>query len=467
MSGTFNVLQLARLLSAREHTLNGRAEQLSSALENLVVTGQLPAGVRLPSERQLSVTIGMSRTTVGAAFDRLREMAIFVSRQGVGTFVSGASCGAVARGDARLQSFLCSTSHRIDLRSASLEAVPGTAAAIATVNEEDYREVLRTNGYFPQGLPVIRQAVADYYTAQNLRTTADQVLITAGSQQGINLLAQCLIEPGDTIVVEEPTYRGLIESFRSRGARLIGVHSDQNGVDVSCLEDVLRKTRVRLVALLTTVHNPTGSVLPEAKRREVCALCQKYDVTLVDHAAPSDTLIDGERPRPLAAFGEKVVTAGSASKGYWGGFRIGWLRAENPILGNLVAAKGAEDLGTSIPAQLTVARLLPHIEAARRYRRETLGHARDAILKDLQRHIPAWTPMIPRGGASLWLRLPQGQSATGFVELASREGIDLLAGPIFSTRNAMDDHIRLTYALDREIVADAVARLGHIWHSVR
>jgi DNA-binding transcriptional MocR family regulator len=266
-------------------------------------------------------------------------------------------------------------------------------------------------------------------------------------------------------VVEEPTFRGAIEVLRAAGARLVGVPSDARGVDINALTEAVRTHRSSFVLLQSTAHNPTGSVLPDVTRAAVARLSQTYGVTIVDDAAPTDALIDIAPPRPLAGFGGDVLTIGSASKGFWGGLRIGWLRAKEHVVDGLTVIKGAEDLGTSIPAQIVTARLLERIAEARAYRRSTLGAARALTLSTLDELLPDWRPMRPAGGASLWVELPRSAAATTFAERAGRAGVDVLPGPTFSCRDGLDNWLRVGYAAPLDVLEKGLHRLAEVWHT--
>ena len=377
----FSAARFARVLDRWSDGPGPVSTRLLVAIRDHIRSGQLPAGARLPSERQVASALGVARTTVTHAFDTLRTEGLLVSRTGVGTFVSAAGRHVTARGDDRLGSFVHQQGNaRIDLRSAALTAIPLVGDVLAGQCAEDFSETLGTHGYVPAGLPILRSAVADYYDKLGLATLPEQVLVTSGAQQALRLVAQAMIEPGDTVLLEEPTYRGAIEVMRSAGARLLGIPSDSRGIDLAALTDVTQRHRPKFILLQSTVHNPTGSVLPEAGRTGVAELAARLGITIVDHLAGMDALIDGAMPRPLAAYGCDVITIGSASKAFWGGLRVGWIRASSDSVGHFTAVKSAEDLGTSIPAQIVTAKLLYRIQDAREYRRQTLGAARALML---------------------------------------------------------------------------------------
>ncbi|MQA77425.1 MAG: aminotransferase class I/II-fold pyridoxal phosphate-dependent enzyme, partial [Streptosporangiales bacterium] len=275
-----------------------------------------------------------------------------------------------------------------------------------------------------------------------------------------------LLRPGDTVVIEEPSFRGAIEILRTAGAQLVGVPSGDHGVAVDALEVAVRRHRPAFVLLQSTVNNPTGAVLPNQARTAVARMSTDLGFTVVDDAATADVLVDGPMPRPLAAHGGRIVTIGSASKGFWGGLRVGWLRADRSTVDRLTVVKGAEDLGTSIPAQLVTARLLGRADEARAARRAALGAARATVLDTLAAELPDWRPRVPAGGGSMWVELPEGWSATAFAERAGRAGVDVLAGPTFSCHDALDEWLRIGYAVPFEVLHAGLVRLVSCWNAL-
>ncbi|MCY6381895.1 PLP-dependent aminotransferase family protein [Hoeflea prorocentri] len=466
MGELVNTHRLTRLLGSWEDSDGTLSNNLASGLRLLIENGQLPAGCRLPSERQLAATMGLARTTVGAAFDELRDDGSLNSRAGIGTFVSSAGRTAGARGDARLQSFLeRRIMGRVDLRSAAGQALPMVAEELGRLSAADFEPLLGNHGYYPKGLPALREAIAQYYVADGLATSAREVMVTAGAQQAVHIITRSLIEAGDVIVVEEPTYRGGIESLRAAGARLVSVKSGDEGLDVGFFADALERHRPKMALILSTVHNPTGSCLENDKRLEIASLAGEYNVTIIDDASTADTLCRDNRPLPIAGFCSNTITIGSASKLFWGGLRIGWIRAQADVLSSLVAAKSAEDLGTSIPSQIATERLLRRVPEARCLRRALLEDRLTEVLARLAYLLPDWHVHPNQGGASLWIQLPKGRSALAFAEQARRAGVDLLAGPTFSISNECDNHLRLAISAPREKLETGLQRLAHVWNS--
>lgn len=436
--------------------------RLALALRQLVRAGSLPAGARLPSERALAATLFVSRNTVSAAFDTLRGEAVFTSRRGDGTYVSAARRFALARGDDRLHSFVAPSDSLVDLRSAAMPGLAMVADEADRARGDAIRPLLHSHGYLPAGLDALRAEVAAYYSRQGLPTTDDQVLISSGAQQALRLAVASMLEPGATVLIEEPSFRGAIEILRGAGAHLVPVPSGSDGVDVAALTRAVKAHRPALVVIQSTVHNPTGSVLEDDARKAVATVAETYGVPVVDDVSPADTLVDRAQPVPVAAYGGPVITIGSASKAFWGGLRVGWLRADPATVRTLASLKGGEDLGTSLLAQTVVAGLLPRIDEARAARAETLKPARNTVLAALDDLLPEWEAQVPAGGASLWVRLPGG-SASAFTQRAERAGVTLLPGPTFSCVDGLDDHLRIGFARPIDEVVAGIRRLAALW----
>ena len=466
MSSRIGSNQLVRLLGAWAVGDGALHYQLGVALRNLVRSGSLPGGARLPSERTLASTLDTSRTTVALAFEALRSDGLFMSRRGDGTYVSTAGQHGRQRGDDRLSTFVDAPgprSDRIDLRSAALPGLELVAEEFDRMDLTMLRAQVRLHGYQPSGLFELRQAVADYYGALGLATSVEQVLITSGAQQALRLMATSLLEPGATVLIEEPSFRGAIEVLRRVGARLVPVPSGPCGIDVEVLATALRRHRVALVVLQSTVHNPTGSVLPEQGRAAVASLAAAAGVPVLDDIAPCDTQFDGPTPRPLASHGGPIFTLGSTSKAFWGGLRVGWVRADLGTVTPLTLLKSGEDLGTSLLAQVVATHLLPRIGEARTARANALITAKSALLEVLASALPDWEPQVPSGGASMWVRLPFG-SATAFAQHSDRCGVAVLPGPTFSSVDGLDDHLRVAFAAPISELLAGVERLASAWH---
>ncbi len=462
--GSSHLVRLLGDWSGSGETLHG---QLRDRLHNLMINGAISSGTRLPSERSLAVALDVSRNTVAKAFDALKGDGLLVTRQGDGTYVSVSQRHKPSLGDDRLRSFSAESIEgrdvSIDLRSAALPGLAMVADEINLLDGSRMRSLIASHGYIPAGLPELREAIAQYYSALGLPTGAERILVTSGAQQALRLVAASFVRPGDVVAVEEPSFRGALESLKSIGARLVGVPSGVDGIDVDALAATVAKTRPALLVVQSTTHNPTGSVMDAFRRSRVASIANRYDLPVIDDATLADTIIDGERrPLPLAAGGDNIVTVGSMSKSFWGGLRVGWVRARADTVERLATMKGGEDLGTSLLAQLLAAQLLPQIEKARDERHAVLSESRRAVVSALAEELPEWQPQMPAGGASLWVKLPVAR-ATAFVQHAERRGIKVLPGPTFSSTDQLENYLRLAFAGPLELTLRGITLLSDAW----
>lgn len=463
---TIGANRLARLLGDWISGDRALHTELAAHMRALIASGALSSGTRLPSERSLGVALGVSRNTVTKSFDLLRGEGVLSSRQGDGTYVSTTHSSPTVRGDDRLRSFTEGDDlDHIDLRSAALPGLALVADHFDLLDSSRARQLVSSHGYIPSGLDELRDAVAGYYSSLGLPTTRQHILITSGAQQALRLAASSVTEAGSTVIIEEPSFRGAIESLRSLGVRLVSVTSGPEGIDVDELAAAVARERPALIVLQSTVHNPTGSVLDVYRRSRIAAIANRYGTPVIDDATLADTIIDGDRrPLPLAAGSDMVMTVGSMSKTFWGGLRVGWLRAQPDAIAELAAVKGGQDLGTSLIAQLMSSHLLPHIERARDERLRTLSESRRLALDSLAELLPSWSPEVPAGGGSLWIKLPAAR-ATAFAHRAERVGVRVLPGSTFSVHDRLDDYLRMSYATAPAYTQRGIELLAQCWDS--
>jgi DNA-binding transcriptional MocR family regulator len=362
----------------------------------------------------------------------------------------------------------------LDLAHAALPA-PGAElrrAAAAAVHDLD--ALLGGHGYDLLGLPALRAAVADRYTARGLPTTPDQVLVTVGGQQAIALVVGALAGPGDRILVEHPTYPNALDAIAHRGARVVpvpmGPHPDGTGSwDLELLAATVRDAAPRLGYLIPDHQNPTGAVLDPAGRERLVELARRTGTPLLVDETLAETGIDGTPPAPVAAFGAAdsplVITVGSASKVFWGGLRVGWIRTAAPLVRRLAALRASIDLGGPALEQLVVARLLADVDEVVAGRRVELAAARDHLLGRLAVTFPRWRPSRPTGGLSLWVDLDEPGSSRLSVA-ARRHGVLLAAGPRFGVDGAFERQLRLPYTLRRDRMDLALERLALAWQGL-
>ena len=454
--------------------------KLLAALTAAVESGRLRPGARLPSERVLARDLVVSRSTVVAAYDGLRAGGLAESRHGSGTYVlrrpgvrDPAEIDTSSPGAPIFHRLLAGNDHRlISFACATIPGTPAIARAMADFPPDQLAALLDDTGYLPHGLPALRAALASVFSEDGLSTRPDQVLVTTGAHQAINLCASLFVRPGDIVVVEAPTYPGCVDAFASAGARFVGLPVDGDGVVLDDLEALLARAHVAAVYVMPTYQNPTGTCMAAHRRRRLADIAGRAGVPVIeDNALAHATLTGPPAPPPVGAYpgAERapVVTVGSLSKTLWGGLRIGCLRAPEPWLARLARRKVATDLGSGVLDQAVAARLLerlPELQAAN----SALLQERLATTEALLRcHLPEWSWRPPTGGPSLWVELP-GPDAARFAQVALRHGVDIIPGEAFGTDGvSFGDHLRLPFTCEPTVMAEAVGRLAAAWGAYR
>jgi DNA-binding transcriptional MocR family regulator len=456
------------------------AEQLASRLTALIATERLPAGVRLPAERRLAEELELSRGTVVRAYARLRDDELVHTRHGSGTIVgrddhapgrAAALAGALST-DASVAALVTDVrggrDDMIDLRTA---AWYGDRRLIETLRSWETSALLDVsaadNGYWPLGLPLLRRQVADRLSAQGLATTPDQIVITNGAQQALDVVLTTMANPGDSVVVAEVTWPGIRELLTIRGQRPAPVPLAADGaIDQVELLRVLREGRSPLAYLVPSFDNPTGVLMPASTRRLVVEAARAGGTTLIDDVTMHELWLDEPPPPPLAATvegaGAGVLTIGSLSKVAWAGIRLGWIRAEGAMLERLGRGKTVLDFGTSVPSQLAACVVMEQLDDVVAGYRDALRVRRRAVLDALAEYVPAWSVTPPKGGLTLWVDLA-GVSSDRFVARAAAHGVRLVPGRVYHALGRDTGHIRLTMCHDEETTREAVRRLAGAW----
>jgi DNA-binding transcriptional MocR family regulator len=448
------------------------AAALTDRVRLLVLDGRLPLQTRVPAERELALALEVSRTTVATAYDALRDAGVLHSRRGAGSWTQAP---ADPRGAGSLSPFSPQGDHSLfDLAHAALPAPTGHLRHAAGAAVHDLDAHLGGHGYDLLGLPVLRTAIADRFTARGLPTTPEQVLVTAGAQHAIALALTALAAPGDRVLVEHPTYPNALDAVRTRGARPVPVplgltSAGAEAWDLDLLTAAVRDAAPRLAYLIPDHQNPTGAVLDGAGRERLVGLARRTGTTLLVDETLAELSLAGPAELPVAAHGAAdsplVLTVGSASKIFWGGLRVGWIRTSAAMVRRLAALRASVDLGGPVLEQLVVARLLPDVDALALARRAELTASRDHLLALLAGAFPQWRPSRPRGGLSLWVDLGVPVSSR-LVGAARRHDVLLAAGPRFGLDGAFERYLRLPYTLRRDRVEPALERLTAAWQSL-
>ncbi len=467
--------QLATLIGDRSETGGPAYACVAAAIRRLVLDGRLPLATRLPGERELAAALGVSRTTVTAAYDELRGGGYAVSRQGSGTRTAlppsrgsrpGGTGGTGTGADPAWTPWAADGSDLLDLAHAAPEAPAEVRRAYDAALEQLPRH-LPGSGYHLFGLPELRAAVADRLTARGLPTLPGQVLVTSGAQHAFTLVLQLVTGPGDRVLVEQPTYPNALDAIGRHGATAVPVPLAGDGWDLGAVAAAVRQTAPRLAYLMPDFHNPTGLLATAAERRELGAvLTRSRTLTVVDETLV-ELALDGPVPPPLATYlpDDLTVTVGSASKTLWGGLRIGWARAGTALIRRLAAVRASVDMGSPVVEQLAVAELLRGLDATLPARRAELRIRRDALVAALAQRLPSWRARVPAGGLVLWCDLGAPVSSR-LVVAAERHGIRLAAGPRFGVDGTFERRLRLPFTYPADVLGSAVDALEQTFGAV-
>jgi DNA-binding transcriptional MocR family regulator len=451
--------------------------QLAEAVADAIRAGRIPVGTRLPSERLYAQSLGVSRTTITAAYQELRAMGLLRGYVGRGAiviandpdrlpaesvpwpqlasrFTRRASPANVGH-DSGLISFGDGWLHPSLTPRAAL-----AASAARVVQESD--ALIKAPPLL--GLPALHDALIETLRVSGVKISPGEILITGGAQQGLNVIARALISPGDAVVCENLTWHGAVRAFRAAGAEVIGVAMDHEGVDPDALEDALARQRPKFIYLIPSFQCPTGRLMGLPRRRRILEICARFRTPIIESHVYGD-LAFGEKLPSLKSLDSSglVIHQGSAAKTISAALRLGWLIAPRSAMGLLATAKASIDLSTPALTQAVLAGFLSSGAYLRHQPafREALRARRDALITALAAHCPDLRYATPQGGIYVWAQLPKLMSAREVEAAAAAEGVSVRGGDSFLTDDAASSHIRLCFASPAmEEIHDGAQRLG-------
>lgn len=312
-----------------------------------------------------------------------------------------------------------------------------------------------------RGIAQLRRLLAERATARGTATDAQQIHITTGSQQGLELIGRLFIRPGDAVMVENPTYIGALQAFNCYQPRYVPVPIDRDGIKVDEVEALLKHERPKFIYVVPDFQNPTGVTMSLERRKRLVAIAGEYDVPIIDDSPYADLRFAGTPLPSLKSLGgSRVIALRTFSKLIAPGLRVGWINADDELIGILERVKQACDLHSSTLDQVVVHRFLadgllePHLTRVR----ADYGQKRELMISSMQKCFPPsvrWTE--PEGGLFLWVTLPDGMSSGQLVEQALAEKVAVVPGRTFFARGDNDSTLRLNFsnttpqAIDRGI----------------
>ncbi|WNI14582.1 PLP-dependent aminotransferase family protein [Actinacidiphila sp. ITFR-21] len=469
---------LARLLRPLPRTGGGGRKLpayrgLADGVRLLVLEGRVQVAARLPAERELALALGVSRTTVAAAYEALRTEGFARSRRGAGSWT------AIPEGHVLPSRSLeplppDAAGSSIDLGTASLPAPEPWLTRAMEGALAELPAYAATHGDFPAGLPVLREAIADRYTARGVPTMPEQIMVTTGAMGAIGAVTRRLVGLGERVAVESPSYANVLELFRETGSRLVPVALREHlgGWEMDTWRRVLRDAAPPMAYVMPDFHNPTGTLVGDDERRELVEAARAAGTVLVVDETMTELVLDGAESgvRPMAAFdrGGTVMTVGSASKAVWAGLRIGWVRSTPDVVRRLVSARAYLDLGSPVIDQLVVAWLLRGggWEQALAARRRRAAQCRDDLAAALRLHVPDWDFTVPRGGMTMWVRTGD-VSGSRLAVAGERLGVRVPSGPRFGVDGAFESFVRIPFTVSGARATEAAARLARAADLVR
>jgi DNA-binding transcriptional MocR family regulator len=458
-------------------------QRLADDISSLIRNGTLRPGERIPSVREISRERTLSTATVTHAYELLEGQGFIETRPRSGFYVSGqwraqgASPAAPARStrvDVSELVFQVLESVRdrdlVPLGSAFPSALLFPMRRLARCLSVGARKLDQwgTLDDLPPGSLELRRQIARRYLRSGAQVPVEEIVITSGALEALNLSLQVLTRPGDIVAVESPAFYACLQSIEALRLRAIEIPSHpREGVNIGALAQTLARHPVRACWLMTNFQNPLGALVPEDKKRELAALLDKHDIPLIEDDVYAELFFGRHRPKPVKAFDRKglVLNCSSFSKTLAPGYRVGWV-CGGRFTTALQRRKVMSSLSTSAPAQDAIALYLReggyerHLSGLRR----ALAKQQAAALASLRRHLPSDVRVLrPEGGYFLWLETPGGPDAIEVHRRALEHGFSVAPGPIFSAKRAFRNCLRLNYGHPWTSRSDnAVRALGEI-----
>jgi DNA-binding transcriptional MocR family regulator len=434
-----------------------------------LLDGELP----LPSVRELSKQLGVSLVTVVKAYQKLEQEGFITSVQGKGTFIRKTKIEETVRKEGTtsydwqlsVQDYLPRSQfarfhqvpEKIHLSSSMID--PGLLPN--RYLEQEIHKMLAENPKVIsqygeiQGDKALRHTMVEYLKSMDVPTSPDNILVTSGSQQGIDLVARTFVGPGDVVVLEAPTYPGAIDVFRGRGATILTVPVDNDGMRVDLLQNLCDKYKPKIIYTVPTFHNPTGAVMTTKRRRQILEIASSTQCIVIEDDPCSEIYFDRKPPASMKSMDQDghVIYLKGLSKILAPGCRIGILAASGSIFKRLLAAKANTDLGSPLLTQkailpfITSKRMMDHLKKLR----TALKIRRDLVLEILSKHSPeevSW--FVPKGGLNVWLTLPSWLNTDHLLLEAKKEQITFLPGSACYPTDQENNHLRISFSYMNE-----------------
>lgn len=464
-----------------------RYEQLADDIARSIREGLLARGERLPSVREASAKRKVSPSTVFQAYYLLEARGLISARERSGYFVTGGGAGLPQLPEPVIDA--TPQAAEVDVSELVFEVLESTRArkvvplgsafpspllfpmarlAKTMASSVQAMDPWRSVEDISPGDAELRRQIALRYMIDGVKVPADEIIVTNGALEGLNLCLQAVTQPGDTVLIGSPTFYAALQSIERNGLKAVDVPCHpRDGIDLTAMERALKQHRPRVCWLMTNFQNPLGSLMPDEKKRDMVALLARYNVPLIEDDVYGELYFGDKRPRPAKAFDKQglVMHCSSFSKCLAPGYRVGWA-SPGRYAKAVERLKLTTTLATSVPAQIALASYLQKGGYDRHLRslRHTLLLQQIKFIEAVERHFPEGTRLTsPSGGYFLWVKLPDGVNSLELHRAALKAGVSIAPGPIFSAQRDYVDYVRLNCGHPwGEETEFALAMLGRI-----
>src|SRR5215213_2961643 len=468
-------------------------QQLVDRFASAIDDGDLEPGEKLPTTRALAADAGVNHLTAARVYRRLAESGYVTATVGRGTFVRTlVPAPPVDRGDDWQVYVLpdrpLSYADQVLDDAFRLPGEPGIislSTGFPAPSCYPVKELSRIAGKVferrggealdyltAEGLPELREQLAVRGRKLGWASGSDEIIVTSGAREALDLTARALLDPCDVAFIESPTFVGSLSSLRNTGARVIGVPYDAEGLDIDALEQVLARHEVKVVVLQTASQNPTGNDMSDEGRERLARLAMERNFFIVEDGVYSDLRYEGSPGRPMRELAPgHVVYVSSLSKTVGGGLRIGWVAARGPVLERIAHLKLEADFFTSAVTQHIAAEFLENgdYDGVLKTSIEFYRERRDSLLESLDRHLAGeYRAEPPRGGHHVWVTLNRSVDERAFYAEAVRHGVTYVPGVTVVTERPVETSMRLSFSMvDPPDLDEGVRRIARALREMR
>jgi DNA-binding transcriptional MocR family regulator len=466
-----------------------RYEQLAEDIACSIREGLLARGDRLPSIREASAKRKVSPSTVFAAYYLLEAKGLILARERSGYFVTGSAQGLPQLPEPVIASQVAATDVVVSelvfevLESTRARKVVPLGSAFPSPLLFPMARLARTMAASVQAMDPwrsvedispgdaeLRRQIALRYMIDGVKVPVEEIVITNGALEGLNLCLQAVTQPGDKVLIGSPTFYAALQSIERNGLKALDVPCHPRvGIDLVEMERAIEQHQPAVCWLMTSFQNPLGSLMPDENKRKMVELLTRYDIPLIEDDVYGELYFGDKRPKPAKAYDSNglVMHCSSFSKCLAPGYRVGWV-APGRYAKKVERLKLTTSLATSVPAQIALASYLQMGGYDRHLRqlRHTLQLQQIKFVEAVERYFPEGTRLsAPDGGYFLWVKLPDGVNSLALHRAALDLGISIAPGPIFSAQQGFTDYVRLNYGhLWNAEMEAAIAQLGSIVH---